>query len=414
MLHNGIFGYANTDVTQTAVDLNNVPTPNPQTQNQRFSRQLQPSQNIFPSKNFINSKLAQNNNQPQLFNLGYSVRFENQQFQNLPRVEKKQPSNIQQGDIITGTRKQNIEIDLPSSSFEDSQIFLKNDGKKRKVFEFKPTAASQNFENMYLENTSQSYVSPTTQQNLEALEKIKDIDYQQDLSELYQQKYTWRNLSPNVKIIRSTEIPAERIENRALNFDHEKALSKSEGFGFSDAMRDENFELNLYPQKESFRNVETIRTTPKPEQLRVIQVNEQINEAPVKPQISDPIVLKLNKKAEPENIFQTSEVNTPTKLVKLPPSAILQAVDGTPLNPQQQPEIIKIPKQTYVQHIIMPQYQSTPKYRGKFKYVKHAPMTRGNIVYTRKAIANLDYMKKSKIKPELRREFKPPPVGTRI
>ncbi|XP_045480654.1 uncharacterized protein LOC123685113 [Harmonia axyridis] len=421
----GILGYASTDIHYPETLPTKVPTLHAlELSNQRSPKLLQPSQNIYTTKNFIKSKLPQNNGQPQLFNLGYSVRFENQQNQNQEiAFEKPQRTNIQQGDIITGTRKQNVEIDLPGSSNEDAQFGLKQDSKKRKTFGSN-ASASQHSENIILENAGQSYISATTQKSLEALGRIKDVDYQQDLSDLYQQKYTWRNLSPNVKIIRSTEIPIERIENRALNFDHEKALSKSEGFGFSDAIKDENFETNHFAQKENaYDRVKVIPSTPKPEKFRVIHVQEQINEPPIKHQVlANPDLYTLNTNTEHENIFQKlnqePQIQQQIKTVKISPTTILQAVDGTPLKSKIQSELIKpqIPKQAYIQHIVVPQiqFESTPKYRNKQKFVKHIAGTRGNVIYARKVPASLDYTRKAKIRPELRREFKPPPLGSRI
>ncbi|XP_044749065.1 uncharacterized protein LOC123309845 [Coccinella septempunctata] len=411
----GIFGYASTD-TQLSHPTYLPSTTLELSPNQRDPKHLQQPQNIYSSKNFIKSKLPQNNGQPQLFNLGYSVRFENQQNQNLQRAfDQTSFAHIEHGDIITGTRKQNVEIDIPGSSKEDNQFGYRREVKKRKLIGSKAAAPALNSEISYLESTGQTYVSPTTQKSLEALGKIRDVDNQEDLSELYQQKYTWRDLSPNVKIIRSTEIPMERIENRALNFDHQKALSKSEGFGFSDAIRDEIFEKSSYARKEpTFKRAETVPSTSAPEGFRIIHVQEQINEPPTKTKIPDPEPYTTNKNLEKENVFQVinkvPQIQTQTQLVKLP---FLQTV-----NQQFQPEIIntQIPKQGYIQHIMMPQiqFESTPKYRTKHKYVKHIAGTRGNIVYARKVAPNLDYTRKAKIKPELRREFKPPPPGGQI
>ncbi|KAK9872094.1 hypothetical protein WA026_016139 [Henosepilachna vigintioctopunctata] len=412
----------------------------------RAQRQQQITPNAYQSTNYIKSTFPQNDAQPQLFNLGYSVRFEqNQQPPQAPqRMSPKMHfvnAKLNQGDIITGTRKQNVQVDLPSAS---SQEQYPKDIQKRKVLGRNVVSLSSGPLNTKA-ITAQANLSPTTQRNLEALETIKDVNYQQQLADLYQQKYTWRNLSPNVKIIQSTEIPSphDRIENRAMVFDHAKALSKSEGFGFSDAIHDDNARIihqkreeprfihseNIQPTLESYRvipvleqenepivifdNKENVQDASPAENFRAIQIPEQINEPLLKTQFTSnqpfSFVGHTNHEAI-KDINQSSQTDPETKpkMVQIIPATLFQTVDGTPLKPHPiQQDIItqQIPKQVVIQPLKIPYNQyNFKKFPTKIKYIKQIPMS-GNVRHKMKVVSSIDYPRKARIKPELRRNF---------
>lgn len=184
--------------------------------------------------------------QSQLFNVGYSVRFTNG---NRPPVKTQTPqkfrSNLENAEIITGTRKQNEEVQGPPGiNPQDFTSISLISNKKHKISGIKPKpqiiTTYQNPKTLL----SQANLSPTTQKYYKALEQAKpQVGNIQDL----QQKYSWRNLSPGVEIIKSTEVPTLRYTKPEVSpsFDHAKALGRSQDFDQSNAVESSTPQQNV-------------------------------------------------------------------------------------------------------------------------------------------------------------------------
>ncbi|XP_044254642.1 uncharacterized protein LOC123005095 [Tribolium madens] len=155
-------------------------------------------------------KVNFNPDQSQLFNVGYSVRFTNGK----PPV--KYTNNLENAEIITGTRKENEQVQSP-------QDFISS--KKHKISGIKPKPqVVSTYPNPKILLT-QANLSPATQKYYKTLEQAKpQVANVQDL----QQKYSWRNLGPGVEIIKSTEVPTSFGRGRSQDFDQSNALENQQ------------------------------------------------------------------------------------------------------------------------------------------------------------------------------------------
>ncbi|RZC34575.1 hypothetical protein BDFB_005941 [Asbolus verrucosus] len=184
-----------------------------------------------------------NSPQSQLFNVGYSVSFtsnNNKQPSKFPSLPKYTRTNhLDNGEIITGTRKQNEEVQGPNINLspQDYVSTALINSKKQKISGIKPKPHFiTNYPNPKALLT-QANLSPVTQKYYKTLEQLKpQVQNIQDL----QQKYSWRNLSPGVEIIRSTEVPTVSQKftrsDQSLHFDHAKALGRSQDFDYTNAV----------------------------------------------------------------------------------------------------------------------------------------------------------------------------------
>ncbi|CAH0561044.1 unnamed protein product [Brassicogethes aeneus] len=156
------------------------------------------------------------NTNTQLFNVGYSVRFKNPVAR---QVASPSRPNLDEGEIITGTRKANEQVAIPQSANS-----LTDDSGSKPTFE----ALEAKPEDLYL--------SPTTQQYLKNLEVGKPTISATEEARKYQQNYSWRNLGPSAEIIRSSEIPL----NHQPIFNHASALGRSQTFDFTNGVNDQH------------------------------------------------------------------------------------------------------------------------------------------------------------------------------
>jgi hypothetical protein len=213
--------------------------------------QVEPRPQIYVTNPYANQELAPaytqnyptNAPQSQLFNVGYSVSFTNGERQSKPPPPPKytRTTNLDNGEIITGTRKRNEEVQVPTINLSPQEYVSSAliSGKKQKIsgIKAKPHFVSA-FPNPKV-LLSQANLSPSTQKYYKALEQVKpQVQNTQEL----QQKYTWRNLSPGVEIIRSTEVPAasHKYTRTEQHFDHAKALGRSQDFDYSNAVDNSN------------------------------------------------------------------------------------------------------------------------------------------------------------------------------
>ncbi|EFA02116.1 uncharacterized protein LOC103312520 [Tribolium castaneum] len=256
--------------------------------------------------------------QSQLFNVGYSVRFTNNN-NNRPTIKQTRSNNLENAEIITGTRKQNEEVQSP-------QDFISS--KKHKISGIKPKPqVVSSFPNPKILLT-QANLSPATQKYYKALEQAKpQIANVQDL----QQKYSWRNLSPGVEIIKSTEVPTVKYTRTETGFDHVKALGRSQDFDQSNAV--ENQQNVLYFAR------------PQQQQQVPLVAKYQIDTSLLREQVPIQVDARfVNEEMRKLGLYANPNVNQPVQEVNYLQQAYRTIPDSSQLRPvqivyqQQEPE----------------------------------------------------------------------------
>lgn len=188
----------------------------------------------LPTPVFRNTQIATvphgDNGNTQLFNVGYSVRFQGKSTPIQRDVPTFMRPNLDNGEIITGTRKANEQVSAPQAMESTQQLTVNSlDEKKHKLSGIKPKPKFQ----VPLGKPEKVYLAPQTQKYLKQLEQGTKPLFKstEDAKKYHDQTYSWRNLGPSVEIIRSSEIPATSQE-----FDHSSALGRSQSFDFSNGV----------------------------------------------------------------------------------------------------------------------------------------------------------------------------------
>lgn len=210
-----------------------------------------PTEN-YPTVRSTNAAFRQNKQIPQpdtqLFNVGYSVTFKNGPNEN---KQTKRQQILDNGEIITGTRKRNEQVDAPQDfsvqSRQIQQIGISE--RKHKISGIKPKPNQNQFQTGA--NTKQlvnsANLTPATQKQLKQLENVQP---QFMLQKQVHDNFAWRNLGPDVEIVRSSEIPiGNNLKSNGQSFNHEKALGRSESFDFTNALDNNVGELKGTTQK---------------------------------------------------------------------------------------------------------------------------------------------------------------------
>ena len=253
--------------------------------------------------------------QSQLFNVGYSVSFTNGKPVK-PPPKYPRNNNLDDGEIITGTRKYNEQVEVPNVNMSPQEYVHTAliSTKKQKISGLKPKPqliANYQSPKVLL---SQANLSPSTQKYYRTLEQLKPQI--QNVQEL-QQKYTWRNLSPGVEIIRSTEVPTglkyTRVENsvpfeharalaspevsntnkytriEAAPFDHGRALGRSQEFDYSNAID------NNSPQQTTLYYNSLRKVQEKAEQQIPVVVNQNVAQLPIDTSLlKEPVAIQVD------------------------------------------------------------------------------------------------------------------------
>lgn len=201
--------------------------PVPQAYTQAIYHQPEPVKS-GKAMGFTHQNQNQNHNegsgQTQSFNVGYSVKFGNDQGQRKKPYKPTRPDS----DIITGSHKEEVSKPSHLSQVTHHRFPASNQQDDQKFF-----SASSNNPQQIL---SQANLTPKTQKQLAFLENIQSHKFVQ--KEPLQSNFPWKNLSPSVEIYRSKEIslPSGSTFTKNYGFDHEKAIGKSEGFDYTNAV----------------------------------------------------------------------------------------------------------------------------------------------------------------------------------
>lgn len=186
---------------------------------------------IPKSVNYHKTVMPRGFKDSQDFNVGYSLSLDSGK-----QTSAKFPvkNNFEYSDIITGSPKSNSNPYFPDRKLKYTNI---------------QSSAKDSFG----KSLSDANLTPRTQNYFNALESNQNTK-------------SWENISPNIEIFQSREIPlnqkftSNNLVEQTQNFDHQNALGKSQGFDYSNVIDGQFSNINAN-QKNNFQFDSAVKET---------------------------------------------------------------------------------------------------------------------------------------------------------